>query len=150
VLDPLHVHDAPVTPCCPVGREPRKPCGARRRRNKTWGDHDPEWTAGDDAGPFTTALPVRISEPRTTGPPGTRFTSSPHGRGNFPRHRLSRRLSAQPPWGAFASNAFRLTQRRLADRAPQEVQTGAGRSIRRGRGRARQVKADDLLVAVHA
>jgi hypothetical protein len=39
----------PVTPCYPVGLEPRETVWGRALRNAIWGDLDPEWTAGDGA-----------------------------------------------------------------------------------------------------
>src|SRR5262249_37481647 len=54
-------------PVLPRGPRAQETVWAQARRNNTWGDRDPEWTAGDDAGLSTTALPVPIAEPRTTG-----------------------------------------------------------------------------------
>jgi hypothetical protein len=50
-------------PCCPVGRRAQETVWGQARRKATWGERDPEWTAGDDAGPSTTSDRTERSTP---------------------------------------------------------------------------------------
>jgi len=47
---PLRVHDSACDPVLPRGPRAQETVWGQVLRIESWGGHDPEWTAGDDAG----------------------------------------------------------------------------------------------------
>src|SRR5512137_1756899 len=61
---PPSVHDGARDPGLPRGPRAHETVWGRALRNAIWGDHDPEWTAGDNAGDSTLRPHDSVTVPR--------------------------------------------------------------------------------------
>jgi len=113
-------------PALPLGPRAQETVWGQARRSETWGDHDREWTAGDDAGQFSTAFKSESpnSNYRATRNP-LDIQSLWAGRLHVdPFHRSNRRLP-----GDRTREASRASGTLLDLREPASIQVQIGNSV---------------------